>query len=88
MWRLQVSPDFKRDYRKRCAKNKAFKEAVDAKVAQIQEDPLRFKPLRKPLHGLWRVHVMGSFVLIYEPLKDDGVVRLLRLAHHDDAYGY
>jgi YafQ family addiction module toxin component len=86
-WSLEVSPEFKRDYRKRCAKDVGFREAVDKKVAQIRENPMHYKPLRKPLHGLRRVHVMGSFVLVFEPVAGRKVVRLLRLAHHDEAYG-
>ena len=86
-WGLQVSPEFKRDYRKRCAKDSAFREAVDKKVAQIRENPIRYKPLRQPLYGLRRVHVKGSFVIVFEPIEDTYVVRLMRLAHHDEAYG-
>jgi len=33
-----------------------------------------------------RVHV-GSFVLLFEPDESREVVRPLRLAHHDEAYG-
>lgn len=86
-WPLEVSPEFRRDYRKRCAKDAASKDAVDKKVAQVRENPLHYKPLRKPLQGLRRVHVMGSFVIVFEPVKKRHVVRLLRLAHHDEAYG-
>lgn len=87
MWSLQVSPEFERDYRKLCHRNAGFREAVDAKVDQILENPLRFKPLRAPLQGVRRVHVGGSFVLIFEPVSETETVRLLRLAHHDEAYG-
>lgn len=86
-WRLQASPEFKRDFRKHCAKNKLFREAATKKVDQIREDPLRFKPLRKPLQGKRRVHVMGAYVIVFEPVREEKVVRLLRLAHHDEAYG-
>jgi len=87
MWDLKVSPEFERDYRKLCAKNLAFKRAVDSKVEQIRQNPLHYKPLRAPLHGVRRVHVGGSYVLLYEPMADTRTIRLLRLAHHDEAYG-
>ncbi len=87
-WHLEVSDHFARDYRKACGKNKKFRDEVNAKVDQIRADPLRFKPLRKPLQGLRRVHVMSSYVIVYEPVAKRRVVRLLRLAHHDEAYGY
>lgn len=86
-WTLEVSPDFKRDYRKRCAKDAKFREAVGKKIEQVRENPTHYKPLRKPLHGLRRVHVMGSFVIVFEPIESRRAVRLLRLAHHDEAYG-
>lgn len=86
-WTLEWSPDFERDYRKLCAKNAGFKRAVDKKVDQIVENPLHYKPLRAPLEGVRRVHVGGSFVLLFKPELDRQAVRLLRLVHHDEAYG-
>ncbi|MBI2078540.1 MAG: type II toxin-antitoxin system mRNA interferase toxin, RelE/StbE family [Euryarchaeota archaeon] len=86
-WKLEVSPEFERDYRKLCAKNATFRSAVDKKVAQILLAPLHYKPLRAPLQGVRRVHVGGSYVLLFEPVERAAVVRLLRLAHHDEAYG-
>ena len=86
-WDLEVSPEFERDYRKLCARNAGFKRAVDNKVAQILQNPLHYKPLHAQLQGVRRVHVAGSYVLLSEPLLEKQVVRLLRLAHHDEAYG-
>ena len=87
MWDLQVSPEFERDYKKLCHRNAAFKHSVDAKVERIRENPLHFKPLRAPLQGVRRVHVGGSYVLLFEPIPELEAVRLLRIAHHDEAYG-
>ncbi|MFZ1024579.1 MAG: type II toxin-antitoxin system RelE/ParE family toxin [Thermoplasmata archaeon] len=86
-WGLEVSPEFEQDYRKLCGRNAAFKNAVDSKVSQILENPLHYKPLRAPLQGIRRVHIGGSFVLMFEPIPVRHTVRLLRLAHHDEAYG-
>jgi len=86
-WTLEVSPDFERDFRKLCSKNAAFRDAVEKKVDQILVQPLHYKPLRAPLQGVRRVHVAGSFVLLFEPLAKRSTVRLLRLVHHDEAYG-
>ncbi|MGQ0537282.1 MAG: type II toxin-antitoxin system RelE family toxin [Methanobacteriota archaeon] len=85
-WAIEVSPEFTRDYRKLCAKNAGFRRAVDKKVAQVLAHPLHYKPLRAPLQGLRRVHVGGAFVLLYEADAAREVVRLIRLAHHDEAY--
>jgi YafQ family addiction module toxin component len=86
-WTLEWSPEFERDYRKLCLKNAGFKRAVDKKVDQIVLSPLHYKPLRAPLQGVRRVHIGGSFVLLFEPDEQRQAVRLLRLAHHDEAYG-
>lgn len=86
-WAHEVSPEFEQDYRKLCAKNAGFRAAVDKKVGQILLNPLRYKPLRAPLQGVRRVHVGGSFVLLFEPDSKRSLVRFLRLAHHDEAYG-
>jgi YafQ family addiction module toxin component len=86
-WALEVSAAFEADYRRLCTKNAKFRQAVDKKVAQILQKPLHYKPLRAPLQGVRRVHVGGSFVLLFEPDEERGIVRLLRLAHHDEAYG-
>lgn len=88
VWSLEVSPEFEKDYRRLCAKNAAFQSAVDKKVAQILRGPLHYKPLRAPLQGVRRVHVGSSFVMLFEPDTKRSVVRLLRLAHHDEAYGF
>lgn len=86
-WLMEVSPEFERDYRKLCSKNAGFRRAVDKKVGQILAQPLHYKPLRAPLRGVRRVHVEGSFVLLFEPDEKRSAVRFLRLAHHDEAYG-
>ena len=86
-WNLEVSTEFEQDYRKLCGRNAALRRAVDAKVAQLLGAPLHSKPLRAPLQGVRRVHVGGSFVLLFEPTIRRNAVRLLRLAHHDEAYG-
>jgi YafQ family addiction module toxin component len=85
-WTLELSPQFERDYRKHCGKNAGFKSAVDRKIEQILHNPLHYKPLRAPLQGFRRVHVGGSFVMIFQPIEAHQVVRLVTLAHHDDAY--
>lgn len=87
-WSLEASPEFEKDYRRLCVKNAAFRSAVEKKVAQLLRDPLHYKPLRAPLQGVRRVHVGGSFVLLFEPDPKRSVVRLLRLVHHDEAYGF
>lgn len=85
-WSLELSPEFERDYAKLCGRNAGLRRAVDRKIAQILRDPLHYKPLRAPLQGFRRVHVAGSYVLIFQPVEASGAVRLVTLAHHDQAY--
>ncbi|MHB8633518.1 MAG: type II toxin-antitoxin system RelE family toxin [Thermoplasmatota archaeon] len=69
-WALEASPDFESDYRKLCTKNASFRAAVDKKVQQILVQPLHYKPLRAPLHGVRRAHVGGSFCFSSSPMPD------------------
>ena len=56
------------------------------KIAAIQENPFAFKPLKGDLHGARRVHIGGSFVLIYEIDTAMCVVRLIDYDRHDNIY--
>lgn len=86
-WIFEVSDQFEKDYRKLCGRNAGFRQAVDSKITQILENPMRFKPLRAPMQGLRRVHVASSYVMVFEPMTGRRSVRFLRIAHHDEAYG-
>ncbi len=86
-WSLEVSIEFEQDYRKLSGRNAGLRRAVDAKIAPLREAPLHYKPLRAPLQGVRRVQMGGSYVLLFEPDVGRSTVRLLRLAHHDEAYG-
>ncbi len=83
---LETASEFDEAYRKIVRKNPEFKKAIDNKVEEILQDPYRFKPLRSPLQGLRRVHIMKSFVLLYTIKEQENAVVLVKLRHHDDAY--
>ncbi len=85
MYSLELEEEVYKTFKKLAKKDKPQLEAINKKIDQILTDPLQFKPLRHPLEGLRRVHV-GSFVLIYEVLENPKVVRVLKYAHHDQAY--
>jgi YafQ family addiction module toxin component len=84
--------DYSLEYDEKCIsqindlikKNKTLENALRKAINKIMENPEHFKPLHYPLQGMRRVHVLGSFVLVYE-IKGN-VVRLLRFKHHDYAY--
>ena len=55
-------------------------------MQEVLADPYRFKPLRKPLQSKRRVHVGGSFVLVYEINEKEKLVTSLDFEHHDNVY--
>lgn len=61
-------------------------QLIDKKVQDILDNPHRFKLLRKPLQNKRRVHVGGSFVLVYEIDEEEKLVTLLDFDHHDNIY--
>jgi len=86
MHKLAVKEKLDRKLKKFRKKDREMLVLIDRKVQQILEDPYRFKPLRKPLQNKRRVHVGGSFVLIYEINEEKRIVTLLEFDHHDNIY--
>lgn len=86
MYSLEVEVSCKEAIRKKCRKNKLLEKAISNKMKHVLEAPRSFDPLHAPLEGKFHVHVLTSFVLIYDVDETRKVVRLLRFAHHDDAY--
>ncbi|MEE9215344.1 MAG: type II toxin-antitoxin system RelE/ParE family toxin [Thermodesulfobacteriota bacterium] len=66
MYKLAVKESLDKKFKRLQKKDKKMLRLINRKVQDILEDPYRFKPLRKPLQNKRRVHVGGSFVLIYE----------------------
>ncbi len=85
MYSLEVKEGVDRTFARMARKDRRRLEAVAKKVAEILEDPHRFKPLRAPMQNKRRVHV-GPFVLVYEVDEERKVVVLLDFEHHDTVY--
>lgn len=51
---------------------------------KLVRSPELGKPLRNKLRGYWRIHIAGSFVLLYEVHEHE--VRLVDFDHHDRIY--
>ncbi|MFH1256834.1 MAG: type II toxin-antitoxin system mRNA interferase toxin, RelE/StbE family [Candidatus Diapherotrites archaeon] len=85
---LETAEAFEKEYKKAVKKNSELKKAIDRKVKQILNEPHRFKPMHAPLHGVRRVHIMKSFVLIYSIKEKENAVVLLKFGHHDSAYEF
>ena len=85
-FKIEVTKEFENTYKKIAKKEKETKKAIDKKVEQIIENPFRFKPLRKPLQGLRRVHIMKSFVFIYSINENEKIITIKEYGHHDNIY--
>ena len=86
MYRLAIKEGLDKKFKKLQKKDKDLIRLIDNKVQDILIDPYRFKPLRKPLQNKRRVHVGGSFVLVYEINEKEKVVTLFDFDHHDNVY--
>ncbi len=85
MYALEIEDAVDKAFKRLAKKDKKQLEAISKNIEQILSDPQQVKPLKHPLEGLRRVHV-GSFVLIYEVFEEPQIVRILKYAHHDEAY--
>lgn len=60
---------------------------IDKKIEEIRTNPRHeYKFLRYPLEDLNRVHITGSFVLVFELHHDNEEVEIWDYDHHDNIY--
>ncbi|HLC36087.1 MAG TPA: type II toxin-antitoxin system RelE/ParE family toxin [archaeon] len=83
---LEMEEKCKKALAKAGSRNSELKKSVENKLQQILEDPYRFKPLRFPLQNKRRVHILKSFVMVFEALEKEKTVRVLDIDHHDNVY--
>jgi len=86
VYKLAIKKNLDGKFKKLKKKNREMLVLIDRKVQEILDNPYRFKPLRKPLQNKRRVHIGGSFVLIYEVNEDEKIITLLDFDHHDNIY--
>ena len=86
MYNLEYAESCKDYLKKATRKNTELRKALERQIAKILANPKQGKPLRAPLEGKWRVHVLSSFVLTYEILEETKTVLLKSFKHHDEAY--
>lgn len=86
MYRLYISETLEAKLEKLKRGEKEVLIAISKKVPEILENPYHFKPLRHDLKGIRRVHILRSFVLIFEIIESEKAVRLLDFDHHDKIY--
>jgi YafQ family addiction module toxin component len=83
---FEIAPSCRESIDKACRKNPVLRKALTNKMNEILENPEHYKPLRGELAGERRVHILKSFVLIYEIINDRKAVHFMRFTHHDKAY--
>ena len=83
---LEVAEELGKVFRKLAKKDKVTFLAIDKKVNEIILNPNHYKPLRAPMQNKRRVHISGSFVLIFKIDEERKVVQLLEFEHHDKSY--
>jgi len=86
MYRLAIKESLDKKFKRLQKKDMETLQLIGRKVQDILVDPYRFKPLRKPLQNKRRVHVAGSFVLVYEINEKEKIITLLDFDHHDNIY--
>lgn len=83
---LEVAEELNKVFAKLAKRDKVTFEAINKKVNEILKNPYHYKPLRAPMQNKRRVHIAGSFVLIFKVDEDKKLVQLLEFEHHDKAY--
>ena len=85
MYKIKLRKDVERVLKKLAKKDRISSTYISKKVKQAQENPYRFKPLKKPLQGFWRIHI-GNYVLIYSIDEPNKTIIIERYKPHDEVY--
>lgn len=85
-YKIEIKPSCKKEIHKACKKNPVLKSVIKKKVSEIIRFPFHYKPLKHELSGERRVHILKSFVLVFEVKHRERTVSFIRFNHHDDVY--
>lgn len=86
MYDLEVRSNVDKIFKKLQKKDIKQLININNKIKEIVIDPYRFKPLKKPLHSMRRVHIGKSFVLLFSINEKKKVVTIENYDHHDKVY--
>lgn len=88
MRKFEISASLKKELNKLSKKDRSRYKAIIKKIKEIVSCPNvdHYKNLRRPLHHLKRVHVDTSFVLTFEFVRSEDLVRFIEVEHHDRIY--
>lgn len=79
-----ASGAFKRVVKKLRRNSPNLLKELDRGIEKVLREPTFGKPLRYSLKNYRRIHIGGSFVLVYEILRTE--ISLIDFDHHDRIY--
>ncbi len=82
---FEIKPELAEKIKKIGKKNLLLFQRIQKKIAEIIENPNRYKPLRYDMKGIRRVH-LDPFVLIFSVNENEKCVEFLDIDHHDNIY--
>lgn len=90
MRNFSVEEKLRKILNKLAKKDKVMYEAFISKFKEILNcrDVNHYKNLRKPLQEFKRVHIRGSFVLIFKYVESKNKVIFYDFDHHDNIYAH
>ncbi|MEK6916260.1 MAG: addiction module toxin RelE [Nanoarchaeota archaeon] len=88
MRKFSIEESLKKSISKLSKKNKVTYDALMNKMNEILtcQDVNHYKNLKKPLEEYKRVHIKGSFVLLFKYIQAEDKILFYDLAHHDKVY--
>lgn len=88
MRNFSIEENLKKHLKKISKKDRVMYGAVMKKMDEIltSESVHHYKNLKNPLHDFKRVHVKGSFVLIFKYIESEDTILFYDLDHHDRIY--
>jgi YafQ family addiction module toxin component len=86
MYGCELRSSVEKDFFKLAKKNQKLLKETYEKIQEICINPNHYKNLRYPLQYLKRVHVGGSFVMVFSVDESRKTVVIEEFDHHDNIY--
>ena len=88
MRKFSIEESLKKTISKISKKDRVMHDALMSKMNEILtcQDVTHYKNLKKPLEEFKRVHIKGSFVLLFKYIQSEDKVVFYDLDHHNNVY--
>ena len=86
MYHYEFRESVEKILKKLAKKNPKQLIIIEKKIEEIIENPHHYKNLRSPLHDWKRVHIDGSFVLVFSVNEATKTIIFEDYDHHDYVY--